>query len=88
MTIIHRCHNRCYLEDEDGWETEAEFVVLGLMVPYFHAEQGTDTATGNGYPDEACLGDAPFVMARLPFVDAVQEERDDIDYREVNQKAK
>lgn len=75
------------MEDEDGWETEAEFGVLGLVMPEFHAKESTDASAGNGYPDEGCFCDAPFVMARLPFVNTVQEERDDIDRREINQKA-
>ena len=54
-------------------------------MPEFHAEEGSDAAAGNGYPDEARLGDTPFVMARLPFVNAVQEERGYINSREVNQ---
>ena len=75
------------MEEEDGWETEAEFGVLGLMVPDFHTEQGPDAAAGDGYPEQACLGDAPLVALRLPFVNTVQEERDDINSREINQKA-
>ena len=75
------------MEDEDGGEAEAEFVVLGLMVPDFHAEQGPDAAAGDGYPEQACLGDAPFVALRLPFVDAVQEKRGYVDCCEVKQEA-
>ena len=75
------------MEDEDGGETVFELSVLGFMMPCFHAEQSTDAATENGYPDEACFCDAPFVMARLPFVDTIQEKRDDINRREINQKA-
>ncbi len=75
------------MKNEDGWETEAEFVVLGLMVPDFHTEQSTDAAAGDGYPEQACLGDAPFIALRLPFVDTIQKKRNDVDYREINQCA-
>jgi hypothetical protein len=75
------------LEDEDGGEAEAEFAVLGLMVPYFHSEQGPDAAAGDGYPEQACLGDAPLVALRLPFVNAVQEKRGYVNSREINQYA-
>ena len=75
------------MEDEDGGEAEAESVVQGLMVPYFHAEQSTDASAGDGYPEQACLGDAPFVALRLPFVDAVQEKRGYVNSREINQYA-
>lgn len=75
------------MEDEDGGETIFELGVLGFVMPEFHATESTEASTGNGYPDEARFGDAPFVMERLPFVNAVQEERDDINRREINQKA-
>ena len=87
MTIIHHSHDCGDLEDEDGGETIFELGVLGFVMPKSHAEESTEAAAGNGYPDEASLGDAPFVMLRLPFVDAVQEERDDVYRCEINQKA-
>ena len=75
------------MEDENGRETVFELCVLGLVMPEFHAEESTDAAAENGYPDEGGFVDAPFVMPRLPFVDTIQEKRDDINRREVNQKA-
>ncbi len=87
VEIIHRCHEGGDLEDENGGETIFELGVLGFVMPESHAKESTDAAAGNGYPDEARLGDAPFVMARLPFVDTIQEKCDDINRREVNQKA-
>ena len=85
--IIPRGKDSGYLQQEDGREAEAEFVVLGLMVPDFHSEQGTDAAAGDGYPEQACLGDAPLVALRLPFVNAVQEKRGYVNSREINQYA-
>ena len=85
--IIPRGKDSGYLQQEDGREAEAEFVVLGLMVPDFHSEQGPDAAAGDGYPEQACLGDAPFIALRLPFVDAVQEKRGNVDRCKINQYA-
>ena len=85
--IVPRGEDGGELEKEDGGEPEAEFGVLGLVVPDFHAEQGTDASAGDGYPEQACLGDAPFVALCLPFVNAIQEKRDDVDCREINQYA-
>ena len=85
--IIHGNDGYGEVEEKDGREAEAEFVVLGLMVPDFHSEESTDAAAGDGYPEQARLGDAPFVALRLPFVNAVQEKRDDVDCREINQYA-
>ena len=87
VIIVPRGENGGYLKNEDGGEAEAEFGVLGLMVPDFHTEQGTDAAAGDGYPEQARLGDTPFVALCLPFVDAIQEKRDDVDCREINQYA-
>lgn len=87
IIVKPRCKDSGELEDEDGGEAKAEFGVLGLVVPDFHTEQGTDAAAGDGYPEQACLGDAPFVALCLPFVDAIQEKRDDVDCREINQYA-
>ena len=87
IEIIY-CSEDCgEVEDEDGGEAETEFVVLGLMVPDFHSEQGPDAAAGDGYPEQACLGDAPFIALRLPFVDAVQEKRGNVDRCKINQYA-
>ena len=87
IIVVPRGKDSSELEDEDGREAETEFVVLGLMVPYFHAEERPDASAGDGYPEQACLGDAPFVMLRLPFVDAVQGKRGYVNSREVKQEA-
>ena len=87
VIIVPRGENSGEVEEEDGREAEAEFVVLGLMVPDFHTEQGPDAAAGNGYPEQARLRDTPFVMPRLPFVNAIEKESNDIDCREINQCA-
>ena len=85
--IIHGNDGYGEVEDEDEREAEAEFVVQGLMVPDFHTEQSTDAAAGDGYPEQACLGDTPLVALCLPFVNAVQEKRGYVDCREINQYA-
>ena len=87
IIVVPRGKDSGEVEDEDGREAEAEFVVLGLMVPYFHAEERPDASAGDGYPEQACLGDAPFVALRLPFVDAVQGKRGYVNSREINQNA-
>lgn len=73
IIVVPRCKDCGEVENEDGGEAETEFVVLGLMVPDFHSEQGPDAAAGDGYPEQACLGDAPFIALRLPFVDTIQK---------------
>ena len=87
IIVVPRGKDSGELEDEDGREAETESIVLGLMVPYFHAEERPDASAGDGYPEQACLGDAPFVALRLPFVDAVQGKRGYVDCCEVKQEA-
>ena len=87
IIVVPRGKDSGELEDEDGREAETESIVLGLMVPDFHAEESPDASAGDGYPEQACLSDAPFVMLRLPFVDAVQGKRGYVDCCEVKQEA-
>ena len=57
------------------------------MVPDFHAEKGSKAAAQEGNGEEAGFGDAPFVVPRLPFVNAIEKESNDIDCREIDQNA-
>ena len=75
------------MEDEDEREAEAELVMLGLVMPDFHAEESPDAASQKGNGEEAGFRDTPFVMPRLPFVNAIQEERDYVYHREVEQES-
>ena len=61
--------------------------MLGFVMPDFHAEKGADTATQKSNGDEAGFRDTPFVMPRLPFVNAIQEERDYVYRREAEQES-
>ena len=85
---MHRSKDSGELEDEDEREAEAELVMLGLVMPDFHAEKGSETTSQKGNGEEAGFRDTPFVVPRLPFVNAIEEESNDIDCREVNQEAK
>ena len=87
IEIIHRSDGYGKVEDEDEREAEAELVMLGLVMPDFHAKKGAETATQEGNGKEAGFRDTPFVMPRLPFVNAIQEERDYVYHREVEQES-
>ena len=87
IEIIHRNDGYDKVEAEDEREAEAELVMLGLMVPDFHAEKGSETTSQKGNGEEAGFRDTPFVVPRLPFVNAIQEERDYVYHREVEQES-
>ena len=61
--------------------------MLGLMVPDFHAEKGSETTSQKGNGEEAGFRDTPFVVPRLPFVNAIEEKRHDVHRREIDQNA-
>ena len=66
------------LDEEDGGDAEGELAVLAFVAEEVHAQEGADAATGDGQPDEGVFGDAPLPSDGLPFVDAVDEEGQDV----------
>ena len=84
---IHGGEGDGEMEKEDEGEAVAETGMLGFVVPDFHAEEGTEAAAKEGNGDETGFRDAPFVMAGFPFVDAVQEEGNEVNRHKIEQKA-
>ena len=72
------------MDEEDGGDAKGELAVLGFVAEEVHAHEGADAAAGNGQPDEGVFGDAPLPSPGLPFVDAVDQEGQDIDADEVD----
>lgn len=62
--------------------------MLGLVMPDFHAEKSSETATKKGDGDQTSFGNPPFIVAGFPFINAVEEEGNDVDCREIEQKGK
>ncbi len=62
--------------------------MLGLVMPDFHAEKSTDTAAKEGNGEEAGFRDPPFIVAGFPFINAVEEEGNEVDCHEIEQKGK
>ena len=60
--------------------------MLGLVAEEIHAQEGADAAAGDGQPDEGVFGDAPLPFPGLPFVNAVDEEGQDVYADEVDDK--
>jgi len=83
---IYNCKGYGEVEDENEREAITETGMLGLVMPDFHAEKGTEAAAKESDGEKTCFRDTPFVMPRLPFVDAIQEERDYVYSREVEQE--
>ena len=87
IEIIHHGYGYGEVEDEDEREAVAETGMLGLVMPDFHAEKSTDTAAQEGNGEETGFRDTPFIMPRLPFVNAIEKESNDINCREVEQES-
>ena len=76
------------MEEEDERKTVAETGMLGLVMPDFHAEKSTYTATKKGDGDQTGFRDTPFIVAGFPFINAVEEEGNEVDCHEIEQKGK
>ena len=87
IEIIHRNDGYDKVEAEDEREAEAELVMLGLVMPDFHAEKGSETTSQKGNGEEAGFRDTPFVVPRLPFVNAIEKESHEVNRREIDQNA-
>ena len=62
--------------------------MLGFVTEQEHAQECADAAAGDGQPDEGVFRDAPLPSPGLPFVDAVQQESQDVNAdKEVNEFA-
>ena len=76
------------MDNEDGRDAEGELQVLGLVAEEVHAEEGSDAAADGRKKNKGSLGDAPFAPLGLPFVDAVEQEGQDVDDdKVVNEKS-
>ena len=76
------------MEKEDERKTVAETGMLGLVMPRFHAQISSETATKKGDGDQTSFGNPPFIVAGFPFINAVEEEGNDVDCHEIEQKGK
>ena len=72
------------MDEENGGDAEGELAVLGLVAEEVHAQESTDAAAGDSQPDEGVFGDAPLPSPGLPFVNAVDQEGQDIDADELD----
>ena len=78
-------NNYSHLSKENQRQTVFELLVLRLVVPRFHSQPRAYASAKHGQPDECRLRYPPPGAFRLPFVNAVQKERDDIDCGKIYQ---
>ena len=76
------------MEKEDERKTVTEFGVLCFVTPRFHAQISSETATKKGDGDQTSFGNPPFIVAGFPFINAIEEEGNDVDCHEIEQKGK
>ena len=71
------------LEEDDGGETVLEFKVHGLVVPNLHAEPCPNASAHEGKEEQCGFRYAPTALPGLEFVNAIYDERQGIDYKQV-----
>ena len=85
ILVVPRCKDCGEVDEEDEGQTFAELRVLGLMMPYFHAEKGSQTASKDSNGEEAGLLNTPFVVAGLPLVNAIEDKCHDVHQCKIKQ---
>ena len=79
--------NRSYyrqLRNQDGRDAVFEFLMQGLMMPCFHAQQCAYATAESRPPEQGRFLNAPFRSLGFPFIDTVQKKRHDIDAGKVD----
>lgn len=74
------------LKEQDQRDADDELQVLGLVTPDAHSQPSSDAATYDSKQQQCRLWYAPEVLLGLVFVDAIDDEGDDIDCKDVIDK--
>lgn len=83
MSVQQEIERQGSLQQEDDRDAIAEFVVEGFVVEDMHGYPGSHAAAYNSQTQQCGLGNAPAFAARLPFVEAVDNERQHVHGNEV-----
>jgi hypothetical protein len=75
-------NNRCNLQYDDGRDAISKLLVERLVMPHLHATPCADASAHSRQYQQRGFRDAPFPLLRFPLVDAVHEERDEVEYKE------
>ena len=72
------------MEQEDGGNSKAEFLVERLVMPYLHAKVGAHGTTQGCEDEQRRFGDSPQGFLRLELVDAIHEECHDVENQDTD----
>ena len=86
LSYPNQPYHDSYLGKQNKGNTVFEFLVLRLVMPSIHSQQGPDASAENRQPDQCCLRYAPLGALGFPFVDTIQKERQDIDSGQVDER--
>jgi len=78
-------HRQRHLRDKYRRHAVLELFVLGLVMPDLHPQPRPDASADGRQSQQHTLRDAPTLVLRLPLVDAVHDEGDHRDGRQINQ---
>jgi len=81
--FYNKPHQQRHLRHQNYRHAVAELLMLGLMVPHVHPQPRADAAADRRHPQQYTFWNPPPLPLRLPFVDAVEEEGEDVDNYEV-----
>ena len=68
--------NNGFRDQKEG-KQDAELLLFRLVMEYRHAQKSSDDPE-KGKEEKGILFDTPFLFPRLVFVEAVEEEREDV----------
>ena len=72
------------MEQEDGGDSKAEFLVECLVMPHLHAKVGAHGTTHSCEDEQRRFGDSPQGLLRLELVDAIHEECYDVENQDAD----
>jgi hypothetical protein len=78
-------NNRCNLQYDDGRDAISKLLVERLVMPHLHGTPCTDASAHSCQYQQRGFRNAPLSLLRFPLVDAVHEERDEVEYEEQNE---
>ena len=76
-------NEKSQLRKQDHGYAHNEFQVPRFVAEEIHANQRSDTASENGYPDQGCFRNAPGTAPGFLLINQHKKEAGSIDYGEV-----
>ena len=69
---------RCRLQKKDGWDSDAESIMQGFMLPQLHSSQSADAAAKDAQKEQCTFRYPEFLSSGPRFVQPEQEKSRDV----------